>query len=268
MSNDLDLDRYFERIKWGGETTATTATLAGLLSAHVAHIPFENLNVLLGRGVRLDLAGLQAKLIGERRGGYCFEHATLFEAVLTRLGFAPRHHASRVTVFLPRDQMPRTHMFLSVSLDGACYVVDPGFGPFGCATPVPLDGNGVPEAAPTHRLIRNGALWVMEATREGKPIEAWVSTLEDENPIDFEVANHFVATHPSSTFRQVVLASAVTPQGRVNVMNDRVTYLRPDGPISHQLPDRGALRAVFAEYFGFDLPEIETMRVSAVEGWD
>jgi len=268
VSGDLDLDAYLQRIEWGGGTSVGTATLAGLLAAHVARIPFENLDVLLGRDVRLDLPGLQAKLIGARRGGYCFEHATLLEAILARLGFAPQLHASRVTVFAPREQQPRTHMFLTVDVDGARYVVDPGFGPFGCAAPVPLDGGYVPAAAPTHRLVRDGSLWVMEGRRDGMPLQAWVSTLEVENRIDFEVANHFVATHPSSTFRQVVLASALTPQGRVDVMNDRVTYLRPDGPVSETLVDRAALRAVFAAHFGFDLPEIENMRVPAVAGWD
>jgi N-hydroxyarylamine O-acetyltransferase len=53
----------------------THATLAGLLGAHMAHIPFENFDVLLGREVRLDPEGLQAKLVKARRGGYCFEHS-------------------------------------------------------------------------------------------------------------------------------------------------------------------------------------------------
>ena len=60
-----------------------------LLEAHIAHIPFENFDVLLGRPVRLDLEGLQSKLVMSRRGGYCFEHATLFAAVLERLDEPP-----------------------------------------------------------------------------------------------------------------------------------------------------------------------------------
>ena len=66
----LDLDAYFERIGWNGATDATYDTLARLVRAHMAAIPFENLDVLLGRGVRLDLESLQAKLVHARRGGY------------------------------------------------------------------------------------------------------------------------------------------------------------------------------------------------------
>ena len=90
----LDLDAYFDRIQWRGQAAPTYATLAKLLDAHIANIPFENFDVLLGRAVRLDLAGLQAKLVQARRGGYCFEHATLFAAVLDALGFEPIRHAA------------------------------------------------------------------------------------------------------------------------------------------------------------------------------
>jgi len=132
-----------------GRPAPTYATLAGLLGAHMAHIPFENFDVLLGREVRLDLDGLQTKLVKAHRGGYCFEHSTLFAAALERLGFEPVRHAARVVVFMPAAQSPRTHMFLTVAADGARYVVDPGFGPFGSRMPVPLDGAGAPADRPT-----------------------------------------------------------------------------------------------------------------------
>jgi N-hydroxyarylamine O-acetyltransferase len=80
----------------GRRDQPTFETLAGLLHAHMLRIQFENLDVLLGRPVRLDLDSLQDKLVRARRGGYCFEHATLFAAVLEKLGFQPVRHAARV----------------------------------------------------------------------------------------------------------------------------------------------------------------------------
>ena len=267
MAHRLDLDAYFTRIHWRGTTAPTHATLAGLLAAHMDHIPFENIDVLLGRPVRLDLEGLQAKLVHARRGGYCFEHATLFAAVLEALGFAPLRHAARVIVFQPRSEVARTHMFLSVTVDGARFVVDPGFGPFASRSPVPLDGAGVPSGRPTHRMAREGADWVLHAPYHGAEAPAWVSTLEPENPADFEVANYFIATHPDSLFRNWLIASAATPDGRVNVMNRDVTVVRAGTPTTVQLPHRNALRALLAENFGFDLPEVETIQVPAIPDW-
>src|SRR5215471_13291605 len=116
MSDSLDLDAYFDRVGWDGATSATYRTLAWVLHAHMAAIPFENLDVLLGRRVRLDLEGLQAKLIQARRGGYCFEHVTLFAAVLEKLGYALLRHSARVVLVNPRTASPRAHMFLTIPL--------------------------------------------------------------------------------------------------------------------------------------------------------
>src|SRR5450755_1092150 len=134
----LDLDAYLERIGWNGGITPTYETLARLLRAHMSRIPFENLDVLLGRGIRLDLDGVQRKLVGARRGGYCFEHATLLAAALEALGFAPVRHLAHVILFVPRTASPRTHMFLTVPLPEGTFVLDPGFGALAARIPVPL----------------------------------------------------------------------------------------------------------------------------------
>ncbi|TMG83178.1 MAG: arylamine N-acetyltransferase [Betaproteobacteria bacterium] len=102
----IDLGAYFERIEWGGAVRPTFETLAGMLHAHMSRIPFENLDVLLHRPVRLDFDGLQEKLVRARRGGYCFEHATLFAAALEQVGFAPVRHTARVVLLAPRTASP------------------------------------------------------------------------------------------------------------------------------------------------------------------
>ena len=86
----VDLDRYFQRIGWTGSREPTRDVLAGLLVRHTAAIPFENLDVLLGRPPSLALEALEDKLVVRRRGGYCYEHATLFAAVLRALGRRPQ----------------------------------------------------------------------------------------------------------------------------------------------------------------------------------
>src|SRR6185312_2325313 len=95
---------YCARIGWNGERAPRFETLCGVLKAHTGTIPFENLDVLLGQPPRLDLEGLQDKLVRRRRGGYCFEHATLLAAALAELGFAPIPHAGRVILAQPKEQ--------------------------------------------------------------------------------------------------------------------------------------------------------------------
>ena len=83
----LDLDAYLARIGYHGPRHASREVLVALHEAHQASIPFENLDILLGREISLELDALQRKLVSGRRGGYCFEQNTLFRAVLEALGF-------------------------------------------------------------------------------------------------------------------------------------------------------------------------------------
>src|SRR5690242_2886518 len=92
----LDLDAYLKRIEYTGDLEPTYSVLEALHRAHTTHIPFENLDILLGRPILLDLASLQTKLVLGCRGGYCFEHNLLFAAVLERIGFSLIRLAARV----------------------------------------------------------------------------------------------------------------------------------------------------------------------------
>jgi N-hydroxyarylamine O-acetyltransferase len=268
MTASLDLDSYFERIGWGGETRPTIETLAGLLLAHMSSIPFENLDVLLHRPIRLDLEGIEDKLVRARRGGYCFEHTTLFAAALEKLGFQPIRHSARVVLFSPRTEASRTHMFVTVKLRDGTFVVDPGFGGPAAPFPVPLvDAGTRPTDQPTHWMVRDGDYWFMRARADDRSFDAWASTLEQDYPVDFEMANHLMATHPSSPFVNLVMMSIFKKDGRVTLMNRGFTIRRGDSSASGQLVDRAALRAFSIEHFGFDLPEVEQLRVPAIPEW-
>ena len=114
----LDLDAYLKRIGYAGARQPTLAVLEALHLAHATHIPFENLDVLLGRPIRLDLASLQAKLVAGGRGGYCFEQNLLIAAVLGQLGFEVKLIAARVRHRGDKD-LPRTHMLVMVHVSVA-----------------------------------------------------------------------------------------------------------------------------------------------------
>jgi N-hydroxyarylamine O-acetyltransferase len=110
---------------------------------------------------------------------------------------------------------------------------------------------------------------VLHVTREDRqPVAGWASTLEVEYPKDFEVFNHYTATHPKSPFVNWVFLSKVTPEGRVNVMNRNVTMLRGAAdPTLTELADRAALRGLLRRHFGFDLPEVDGLAVPAIPEW-
>ncbi len=268
MSRDIDLDAYFARIQYGGPTDPTLETLSSLLRAHMLAIPFENLDVLLGRGIRIDLESIQRKIVEGRRGGYCFEQATLFESALVALGFAPVRHLARVTLVMPRESAPRTHMFHTVSLPEGTFVVDPGFG--GGAAPMPVlvpesDMQGDVQA--DHWLVRDGRFWIMRARLGDRIIDEWASTFEPVNPVDYVLGNHYTSTYPESQFVNRIMMRALTPDGLVSVMNRDVRLIRNSISTHRTLATRADLRALLVEFFGFDMPEVEQMRVPSISEW-
>jgi len=263
---ELDLDAYFERIGWGGSTRADLQTLSGLLAAHMRSIPFENLDILLGRPLRLDLDGLQKKLVRAHRGGYCFERGTLFAAVLEKLGYEIARHTARVVLVLPREQAPRTHMILIATLPQGRFLLDPGFGGQAPAFPVPLiDTDETADA--THWMQRDGRWWTLRMRTPEKIVDCWTTTLDADNETDFVLGNHYTSTYPDSAFVNRLMLHARSAGGSVSVMNRDVTVRRGADVNKSQLADRRELRALLAEHFGFDLQEVERLRVPSVPEW-
>jgi N-hydroxyarylamine O-acetyltransferase len=263
----FDLDGYLARIGWTGPREVTYRTMAGVLRAHMRHIPFENLDVLLGRGIQIDRDSVYAKLVAARRGGYCFEHGTLLQAALEQLGFSPVVHTARVILLRPRSEAPQTHMFLTVRLSDERYVLDPGFGGHGPLVPVPVQGTEVRDNRDVHCMVQRGDEWVLEAQIDGKMTSLWSSMLEPAEHVDFVMANHFVSTFSASPFVTNLMLRAITDKGRVSVMNRALTRRHDSGEEKHVLQSRAALRTLLNDDFGFDLPDIEDLRVPSMPEW-
>jgi N-hydroxyarylamine O-acetyltransferase len=134
----VDLDAYFARIGYDGPREPTLAVLRAITQKHPDAIPFENLDVLLGRGISLDPAAIDAKLITAGRGGYCYEQNGLLKRVLTAIGFDVTGLMARVLWMAPAGApaRPRSHMVLGVEIDGETWLADSGFG--GCVLTAPL----------------------------------------------------------------------------------------------------------------------------------
>ena len=251
----LDLDAYFARIGLVLPGRAPTlATLDAVVNAHAHEIPFENLDVLLGRGISLEPEALEHKLVHAGRGGYCFEQNALLLSVLEQLGFHVRPLSARVRLGRPRDfTPPRTHLFVRVELDGQSRLVDVGVGALSLTSSLRLQPD-VEQATPheRRRLIREDGRWFHQA----KLGEGWVDvcefTLEEMPPIDREVANWFTSAHPQSHFKsRLVVARALGDGGRVNILNRELTVRRRDGTAEKRvLTSPEELRMVLAEHFG------------------
>ena len=252
-SPPLDLEAYFRRIEYTGERKPTVAALMDLHLAHATHIPFENLDVILRRPIRLDLASLESKLVYGRRGGYCFEQNLLFAAVLKQLGFSVTLLAARVR-FGAQRILPRTHVALAVDAAGDRWLADLGFGSCGLLIPMPLRVGEFQQFAWTYRLDRESDLWVLRAPVGGVWQDLYVFTLEPQLPVDFEPPNHYVSTHPDSRFVQTLTVQRVAPDSRHVLRNTVLTITAPARETRRMLTSPAELLTVLAQEFGLTFP--------------
>lgn len=250
----FDLDAYLRRVGYSGGRAPTHATLEALHLAHLWHIPFENLDIQLGRPVAVDLASVQAKLVGGRRGGYCFEQNTLLVAALEALGFRVTRLMARVRPPGATYVLPRTHLVLKVEAGGGPWLADVGFGSGGFLRPIPLVA-GVPSEQFfwTFRLAEDGGLWVLQTAAGGAWQDLYAFTLEPHYPVDVELANHYTSTHPASRFLQVVTAQRSTPEARY-ALRDREFIVERGPDVRKRTLDDEELLSVLAETFGLYLP--------------
>lgn len=273
------LKAYLDRI---GLTDAPPATAEGLVTLQRAHrlaIPFENLDIMLGRGVDVSPGAVFDKLVGQRRGGYCFEQNGLFLRMLAALGFEARPLLARVWLGIAAgDVPPRTHMLALVKVPGGQWIADVGFGG-SMVPPLPLaDGAGVAMPDGTRHLLRRAAMpgdpsgqWLLErdgpaAATDGRAEGAgWVPqygfSLEGIAPADIAAANHWTATAPGTRFTSLHVVSRVLPDGFAALSDRQLTLYSEGRAESWPVADASAYRALLDESFGIALPAEDVGRL-------
>ncbi len=250
----LDLEAYFGRIQYHGRRCVHPTVLAEMHEAHTAAIPFENLDVLLRRPVRLDGASLEAKLVRSRRGGYCFEQNLLFAQALIAEGFTVARLAARVRYGSPRIN-PRTHMVLRVDIGRDAWLADVGFGGEGLLRPIRLrEGEVARQSFWTYRIARDRGAWVLQQLRGDRPFDLYAFTEEPQEHVDYEVANWYTSTHPESHFLRTLTAQRSTVTERIILRNRELTVDRGGPPQVRQLAGNDDVENALRDRFGIELP--------------
>ena len=263
----IDLDSYRRRIGFDGPDTPTLATLARLVERHAAAIPFENIDVLAGRVPRLDVASLEEKFVRRRRGGYCFEQNGFFLAMLRQTGFVVAGLEARVRTGVPADVVTgRTHMAIRVTLEGRHYLADVGFGAFSPTGPLELvDLDVQRDSFEAYRLLSVDDDRLLQCQTHEGWIDCYRIGPSFPHPVDYEMGNWFVATHPKAFLRQNLLVARSTPRGRLTLFNDTLTLRRPAPGLSEEctLHARAEFATVLADEFGLSIDDADLDAVLA-----
>ena len=250
----MDVEAYLERIGYSGDRAPTLALLTALHRAHLCAIPFENLDIQLGRPILLDLESVEAKLVRGRRGGYCFEQNALFAAALEELGFSVTRLGARVRLG-STVMRPRTHMLVAVTIGGVQWLTDVGFGVPGILDPILADpGTEVDQNGWRFRVVEEQPGFILQSFHEGEWRDLYLFTLEEQYQADYELANYFTSTHPESRFVTELTVQRITPEVRFVLTGTDLTQIRPDSTTTTPFEGEDALLAILSERFGLVFP--------------
>ncbi|MFF7485441.1 arylamine N-acetyltransferase [Streptomyces luteogriseus] len=272
--NSAQVDAYLRRLGAEHPAWPTVDALRELHLRHLRTVPFENLSIHLGEEIVLEEKRLLDKVVGARRGGFCYELNGCFGALLAALGYDVALLAGRVYGDEGRLGIPYDHLALRVrTVDGGDWLADVGFG---AHSHLPLafgdrgeqeDPGGtfrIVEAGPDAAGVRGGHGTVdaadLDVFRDGGAqyrLEVRPRALGD-----FVAGAWWHSTSPGSHFTRSLVCSRVTEEGgRITLSGRRLTLTAPDGTREgRELEADEEVLGVYRDRFGIELDKVPTLR--------
>ncbi len=265
----MDIYAYLNRIGYRGALEPSVATLLALQRAHLLAVPFENLDIHLGRPIVLDQAKLFDKIVGRRRGGFCYELNGLFAELLRELGFEVSLLAAGVAranggfgpeydhlTLLVECPLSVVHSQLQPAVDDGprtIWLADVGFGdPFRAPLRL-IAGLEQPQDGRTYRLDRDGERWTLWERAEGEWEPQYRFTLQPRAFAEYAGMCQYHQSSPDSSFTRKRVCSLATVEGRLTLSDLQLITTTNGKRIERQLKDEEEFRAVLREQFGIEL---------------
>ena len=227
----MNLESYFERINYTGDTAPTLANLCRIHRAHLMAIPFENLNIHIPRPIILDETLLAEKIIEEQRGGFCFEQNGLFYRVLSALGYEVYRLEANVHRAGDDFGVRMGHMCLLVVIDGVRYLADVGFGA-SFIHPLMIGTEAIQtQITGQFRITFEGdtGYYYSQGLGESELSLRYRFYLTPHDLSDYEAACHYMQTSPDTHFTQKRVCSQWIDTGRITITEDKLIVTDWDG---------------------------------------
>jgi N-hydroxyarylamine O-acetyltransferase len=245
----LNVPAYLERIAYTGPLVPTDEVLRDLHRAHLFTVPFENLDIALGRKIVCDENRFVQKIVEQRRGGFCYELNGAFAALLRAIGFEVTLLSARVPREDGSDGPEFDHLALRIDL-GDSWLADVGFGD---SFLQPLELRSGTEGTHDGRRYRvvegQNSLHMERAERDGKWKRQYAFTLTPRSLDDFSGMCHYHQSSPESPFTRKSVCTRATPQGRITVADRRLIFTRNGIREERLLASDEERREVLKQYF-------------------
>ncbi|AYC41327.1 N-hydroxyarylamine O-acetyltransferase [Streptomyces griseorubiginosus] len=277
--NPTQVDAYLRRLGVQHPAWPTVEVLRELHLRHLQTVPFENLSVHLGEEIVLEEERLVEKVVGDGRGGFCYELNGAFAGLLAALGFDVTLLAGRVYGDEGRLGIPYDHLALRVrTVDGGEWLADVGFGAhshyplaFGARDEQEDPGGTfrIVEAGPDAAGVRGGDGAPAKGGGEAADLDVVVGgrsqyRLEVRPRVlgDFMAGAWWHSTSPASHFTQSLVCSRVTEDGGRITLSGRVLKVTgADGEREErELGTDEEVLEVYRERFGVALDRVPVVR--------
>ena len=245
------LAAYLRRIGLDGRVAPTREGLERIMTAHAGAIPFENLDVFLGRGAARGIEAIHAKLVDGLRGGWCFEQNGLLGWALDEMGFEVTRLAGRVNKV---EGEPGGHLALLVRVEGQDWLTDVGFGG-SQALPLPLEPGEYRHDPFAVSLSRRDGWWRYTENPGGKPF-FYEFQVEPADPDRLAHWNTWQERDPGSNFVGNLVAQRRLGREHIVLRGRVLTERGAAGERVRLLGDGAELVMVLRERFGLDVPEV------------
>jgi N-hydroxyarylamine O-acetyltransferase len=255
----LDLANYLQRIHYSGPVRPDLDCLRAIHRQHVRSIPYEDLDVQLGRPLDLNTERIRRKLIDEGRGGWCYEMNGLLGWALQQIGFDVTRMTGGVMRSEAGDAAYGNHLVLRVDLNGKSWIADAGLGD-ALQEPIPLREGAHQQNGRHYTLTQLDAeTWRLE-NHPGRlpPTMDFLNKPADEGLFEATCAN--LQSDPESMFVQNLMCFRCRADGGVDMLLGRVhADLASGTPQKRLIADLEDFERVLQQVFGLQEPEIDTL---------
>jgi len=224
------IETYLKRIGYTGIPRADHTTLYDLQRLHLQAIPYENLDIMHGVPLSLEIPDLYDKIVLRQRGGYCFELNALFAWLLRSIGFAVTDYMARFLKDEPEIPM-RRHRVLNVNCAGKEYICDVGVGLRIPRTPIPfIIGKVNEQYGEKYVLEKDNFLGnVLYEWRNNTWSQLYSFTTEPQLEQDFTAISYYCEAHPDSFFKTKDMVHIFTKDGRKSIEGRELRLYTPEG---------------------------------------
>jgi len=251
----VNIDRYLHRIRYEGARTPTIATLRALHRQHLLTVPFENLDIHLGRPIAIDEDAFVRKVVEERRGGFCYELNGAFGALLRALGYNVANLSARASSADGSFGSEFDHLTLLVTIDGERWIADVGFGD-SFLEPLRLDDRfDQNDPAGTFRIEQRDVDLVVCRSKTDAWSDEYLFTLGEHPLEDFAGMCRYHQTSPQSHFTRKRICSMATPDGRITLSDLRLITTTRGERVERELASEDEWRAVLRAEFAISLAD-------------